>query len=312
MGPQSKWESYFCTICSQLLILARFSSYINNLHPVKYKHLYSIIEAVLDKTIPLWNMSLSAVYRPREGAYKPRPCRIPYTEQVFNPDPDQMSEDGPRRGDYEDSDTYWERRDDWERSIRRVVLPNPGNFIAPTPTGVGSPFHLSELPVFVSPFFFKRSAPNVDLQNEDLVDLKRDYASRGLQVIVKLANIELTPEKPTYEGGTWHVEGQLVSPRADSSFLTQNFPSGAYQSFIAIKLTGNRTNTYALPPYTTTPIPISHQATSHSDRTLMMIRTRISVTPRTSTISCRLYLGARMKARQSKKSAQWLVQKAAS
>jgi len=37
----------------------------------------------------------------------------------------------------------------------------------------------------------------------------RDYGHRGLQVIVKLANIELTPEKPEYEGGTWHVEGQL-------------------------------------------------------------------------------------------------------
>ncbi|KAF9929590.1 hypothetical protein FBU30_001431 [Linnemannia zychae] len=30
---------------------------------------------------------------------------------------------------------------------------------------------------------------------------------KPLQVIVKLANIELTPENPTYEGGTWHVEG---------------------------------------------------------------------------------------------------------
>eukprot|EP01094_Clydonella_sp_ATCC50884_P002203 TRINITY_DN11691_c0_g1_i2.p1 TRINITY_DN11691_c0_g1~~TRINITY_DN11691_c0_g1_i2.p1 ORF type:complete len:678 (+),score=155.32 TRINITY_DN11691_c0_g1_i2:752-2785(+) len=33
-----------------------------------------------------------------------------------------------------------------------------------------------------------------------------DQASH-LQVIVKLANIELTPEKPRYEGGVWHVEG---------------------------------------------------------------------------------------------------------
>ncbi|EIN12310.1 hypothetical protein PUNSTDRAFT_118210 [Punctularia strigosozonata HHB-11173 SS5] len=30
---------------------------------------------------------------------------------------------------------------------------------------------------------------------------------RGFQVIVKLANIMLTPEKPAYEGGSWHVEG---------------------------------------------------------------------------------------------------------
>ena len=44
------------------------------------------------------------------------------------------------------------------------------------------------------------------------VELKRDYGERGLQVIVKLANIELTPEKADYGGGTWHVEGQLVRP----------------------------------------------------------------------------------------------------
>jgi hypothetical protein len=30
-----------------------------------------------------------------------------------------------------------------------------------------------------------------------------------LQVIVKLANIHLTPENPRYEGGSWHFEGVL-------------------------------------------------------------------------------------------------------
>lgn len=31
----------------------------------------------------------------------------------------------------------------------------------------------------------------------------------AVQVIVKLANIYLTPEKPKYKGGVWHVEGVL-------------------------------------------------------------------------------------------------------
>ena len=35
----------------------------------------------------------------------------------------------------------------------------------------------------------------------------------AFQAIAKLANIHLTPEKPRYEGGSWHVEGQLVSYR---------------------------------------------------------------------------------------------------
>ena len=31
----------------------------------------------------------------------------------------------------------------------------------------------------------------------------------GLQVVYKLANIHLTPEKPSYSGVTWHVEGTM-------------------------------------------------------------------------------------------------------
>ncbi|KAH0487732.1 MAG: uncharacterized protein KVP18_004350 [Porospora cf. gigantea A] len=34
-----------------------------------------------------------------------------------------------------------------------------------------------------------------------------DLRGRQLQVIVKAANIHLTPEKPEYPGGAWHVEG---------------------------------------------------------------------------------------------------------
>ena len=43
-------------------------------------------------------------------------------------------------------------------------------------------------------------APNAP---EKVIDLKGET----LQVIVKLANIELTPEQPKYKGGAWHVEG---------------------------------------------------------------------------------------------------------
>lgn len=36
-----------------------------------------------------------------------------------------------------------------------------------------------------------------------------DVRGSTLKVIVKMANIELTPEKPDYPGGTWHVEGTI-------------------------------------------------------------------------------------------------------
>jgi hypothetical protein len=41
------------------------------------------------------------------------------------------------------------------------------------------------------------------------VDLRKDFRQSGLQIIFKLASIHLTPEKPEYDGGTWHVEGAL-------------------------------------------------------------------------------------------------------
>jgi hypothetical protein len=42
------------------------------------------------------------------------------------------------------------------------------------------------------------------------VDLRKDYGDRCLQIIVKLANIHLTLEKPRYNSGVWLVEEQLV------------------------------------------------------------------------------------------------------
>ena len=43
------------------------------------------------------------------------------------------------------------------------------------------------------------------------VNLRQKLRERGLQVIVKLANVELTPTRPDYEGDSWCMEGRLVS-----------------------------------------------------------------------------------------------------
>lgn len=45
--------------------------------------------------------------------------------------------------------------------------------------------------------------------NEEFIKLENDFRDRGLQVIVKLSSIELTPESCKYEGGSWHLEGML-------------------------------------------------------------------------------------------------------
>jgi hypothetical protein len=39
--------------------------------------------------------------------------------------------------------------------------------------------------------------------------LRHQFQDTGLQIIVKMASIELTPEKPEFAPGGWHVEGQM-------------------------------------------------------------------------------------------------------
>lgn len=124
--------------------------------------------------------------------------RILYSKCEYDPDPEAgPATDGPQQEDDEDDDGYNERREEWYVATRRVVQPEPGAFVPPT---------VSE---YAKEQYFAEDTNN--LSPEDSVDLRRDYAHRGLQVIVKLANIHLTSEKPEYEGGTWLVEGQLVS-----------------------------------------------------------------------------------------------------
>ncbi|KAH7060159.1 hypothetical protein BKA57DRAFT_446468 [Linnemannia elongata] len=53
------------------------------------------------------------------------------------------------------------------------------------------------IPIAIPDFSPRPDVPKYDLKK----------TGKPLQVIVKLANIELTPENPTYQGGTWHVEG---------------------------------------------------------------------------------------------------------
>lgn len=58
---------------------------------------------------------------------------------------------------------------------------------------------------------FETKPPNIEMDQykfkEPNPKPKYDLAGRRLQIIFKLANIELKPENPNYPGGSWHVEG---------------------------------------------------------------------------------------------------------
>ena len=57
----------------------------------------------------------------------------------------------------------------------------------------------------IRPVFFT----DVDYAPQSGKRLADKFHNSGLQIIVKMASIELTPEKPRFPVGGWHVEGQL-------------------------------------------------------------------------------------------------------
>ncbi|KAG8949554.1 hypothetical protein FRC04_008487 [Tulasnella sp. 424] len=102
----------------------------------------------------------------------PVPYRIRgYYEWVEDEDNPEPDEE-----DFEDYEAYEEAHDEWRESR---------TLITPTVPKEG--------------------------YTKDISERNEIYSVQGrkIQVIVKLANILLTPEKPKYPGGSWHVEGMI-------------------------------------------------------------------------------------------------------
>ena len=152
------------------------------MHPQYNEELYHIIQGIIGHVIPLWNETLTRQKMPRHCF-----IRVRYSDAIQE---DYESE--PEQEEDEDDDEFNDRFLEWEYDYndRKAAQPDIDAFQPP------------ERALF--------EEDGITLKPEYRVDLKREYGDRGIQVIVKLANIHLTPEKPEYEGGTWHIEGQLV------------------------------------------------------------------------------------------------------
>jgi hypothetical protein len=135
----------------------KIDSYINNLHPIKHKQLYEIIENICQCFIPLFNKVLTDLIN---NVNKPNRITV---------DPNGWyDEDSSSISSANDNDD-----DGYRHNHHRTII-----------------------------------QPDVtDFQMPSLTNSTIDLRERKLQIIVKLANIVLTPSNPTYSGGVWHVEG---------------------------------------------------------------------------------------------------------
>ena len=87
-------------------------------------------------------------------------------------------------------------------------------------------------PVLPEPFF-----EDVDYSLKSGERLSDKFHDSGLQVIVKMASIELTPEKPQFPHGSWHVEGMQICYFALNTLnLTEHYQGQLNENICATAL----------------------------------------------------------------------------
>lgn len=176
----------------------KLQGYVNNLHPERHRHLYGVLEDIVAATVPLWEEALSGFDDRRrivitesgeddwtypEGLRYRIPRREDGPNAWYDPLADATcSEGGTIYRDAEDDNDdnfLWEfDLREWREEHRILKQREPRSY-----------------------------EPQAELPNAKKRVNLRERCPEGLQVIFKLANIQLTPEKPTYGGGSWHVEG---------------------------------------------------------------------------------------------------------
>jgi hypothetical protein len=153
---------------------------------------------IVERVIPLWNATLSAL-RKMDWTR-----RIEFHSVEYGNLDEYAETQRPKRMDDENEYVFEYRLVDWKEGLKAdfIERPNPQPY---SRRGVDGGEDVDD--------------DDDDDDDEDRiegseddenVDLKRDYGRTGLQIITKLANIHLTPENPAYDGGIWHAEGQLV------------------------------------------------------------------------------------------------------
>ncbi|KAG8818164.1 hypothetical protein FRC17_010918, partial [Serendipita sp. 399] len=158
--------------------------YITNLPPIKeFLPLLSLIGHSIGRFVPLFEHTLTALHRANRILLEPR---IPSRAYGFIYEKGSDPPDEPGQGvgedeeDEEDEDLWRLWAIDHARWVasRRVILP--------------------DLPSAE----FKPRLPN-GIAPENRVTLR----GKRIQVFIKLARLELTPDRPAFIGGQWHSDG---------------------------------------------------------------------------------------------------------
>ncbi|KAJ5676107.1 hypothetical protein N7462_009004 [Penicillium macrosclerotiorum] len=176
------------------------ATYINNLHPVKHRNIYKLIEDVFNCIVKQWDMTIT----PLKDMLHSR-ARIEYHQVEYNQVSEEILDTAPQMKPREAQSEFDERYETWRMKHFHAVQPDAGEFI---PWAV-PPCLMSKLPEDLpSPVRIERG-----------VSLNNDYKERGLQIVTRILGVDLSPEDPYYQT-EWHVEGQMNEHICAAAFVT--------------------------------------------------------------------------------------------
>jgi hypothetical protein len=190
----------------------QIDSYINNLHPEAHSSLYMVIEKLISHSVPLWN-HLVFLWDPENWdiviappGIGGQPGLVPLRVVPFRPFFDQYIPHG------------LQHSSDWpdDRRRKKQKLERIQEYLKTKPEQMMYDPQLSERENIHQKWRSVRKPmhPNVNVDWEDWndeqmdpVELQSRFHLNGLQIIVKLSSIKLTPEQPNYIGEDWHLDG---------------------------------------------------------------------------------------------------------
>jgi hypothetical protein len=202
----------------------QFTSYINNLHPEQYPAIYETIEHAIDTALPAWDQCLRKNINYRHEIVAGRSdsrfelissawCVSLFfkllkkvylcfaDDRLYSDEEDEglwtkSMMYGIRDESYdEDEDTGYVRTEHFHqyRYRRYANHTSVGLRLNPSEWLQGREAILPE----------PREFAEIDYTPKRR--LCKSFKKHGLQIIVKMASIELTPEKPHFPAGSWHV-----------------------------------------------------------------------------------------------------------
>lgn len=208
--PHSYWSSKFQWLPSNASFQddgsVKLTSYINNLHPTKHPEIYDVVEKLIETALPAWDQCLLeykdySKYGPGRKGSRFMDYSGADDQCMENWDPSDPAELADVEVDFSKDVTYkWIEEEELRKwnILRTPVLRDPSPYVD---------VQYSSYKIDQNPWS-KRAEPIVQ---DSIGRLRRDFKDSGLQVIVKMASIELTPDKPEFPVGGWHVSGNCTN-----------------------------------------------------------------------------------------------------